>query len=291
MKNVMYINNISLYLYFLNKRNSYDNLKLYWSQYFYNMSYIYNYSHVSMYNCKISTSIFDNTLNYSCNKNTLIKPCLMRFKNNCFPNYLVFYLRACFTRNYVFFNHCFATDTETLSFSRKFLKYYTTYPSLVYFNKNIYKFFSSEFLENFRYVKSYTFFANKPINFSKNLNNTNEPITLNITFKNKNIFVKDNLILYFLVIKQKRYVPKQIVSNESITSSKKLNFIINFQKFFFYQTTHNLVHNYFIKYLRSYNNILNLTLNKRLLRTKRLLVLPAHFNISVITNSFDVVHS
>jgi hypothetical protein len=32
-------------------------------------------------------------------------------------------------------------------------------------------------------------------------------------------------------------------------------------------------------------------LNRRLLRTKRTLVLPAHVNIAVITNSFDVVHS
>ena len=65
----------------------------------------------------------------------------------------------------------------------------------------------------------------------------------------------------------------------------------NFQKSFFYQNTHTLVHNYLIKFLRNYDNLYNLTLNKRLLRTKRLLVLPAHFNISVITNSFDVVHS
>ena len=31
--------------------------------------------------------------------------------------------------------------------------------------------------------------------------------------------------------------------------------------------------------------------NRRLLRTKRILVLPARTNISIITNSFDVVHS
>lgn len=29
----------------------------------------------------------------------------------------------------------------------------------------------------------------------------------------------------------------------------------------------------------------------RLLRSRRVLVLPAHVNITVITNSFDVVHS
>ena len=33
------------------------------------------------------------------------------------------------------------------------------------------------------------------------------------------------------------------------------------------------------------------TLWKRLLRTKRTLVLPAHVNIALITNSYDVIHS
>ena len=32
-------------------------------------------------------------------------------------------------------------------------------------------------------------------------------------------------------------------------------------------------------------------LYKRLLRTKRTLVLPVHINMTVITNSYDVVHS
>ena len=37
----------------------------------------------------------------------------------------------------------------------------------------------------------------------------------------------------------------------------------------------------------NFNNIYN----KRLLRTKRILVLPTNINITLITNSFDVVHS
>jgi len=32
-------------------------------------------------------------------------------------------------------------------------------------------------------------------------------------------------------------------------------------------------------------------LSRRLLRTKKTLVLPAHVNLTVITNSYDVVHS
>jgi hypothetical protein len=32
-------------------------------------------------------------------------------------------------------------------------------------------------------------------------------------------------------------------------------------------------------------------LSKRLLRTKKILVLPAHVNLTLITNSYDVTHS
>jgi len=39
------------------------------------------------------------------------------------------------------------------------------------------------------------------------------------------------------------------------------------------------------------NDLLSVTLARRLLRVKRTLVLPAHTNITIITNSYDVVHS
>lgn len=37
--------------------------------------------------------------------------------------------------------------------------------------------------------------------------------------------------------------------------------------------------------------LLPVTLSRRLLRTKRTLVLPAHVNMTLVTNSYDVVHS
>jgi hypothetical protein len=36
---------------------------------------------------------------------------------------------------------------------------------------------------------------------------------------------------------------------------------------------------------------INIILAKRLLRTKRTLVVPSHVNLTVVTNSFDIVHS
>jgi hypothetical protein len=42
---------------------------------------------------------------------------------------------------------------------------------------------------------------------------------------------------------------------------------------------------------RHRSELVPVTLARRLLRTKRTLVLPAHVNLTIITNSYDVVHS
>ena len=39
------------------------------------------------------------------------------------------------------------------------------------------------------------------------------------------------------------------------------------------------------------NELIPVTLARRLLRTKRTLILPAHINLTLITNSYDVIHS
>lgn len=46
-----------------------------------------------------------------------------------------------------------------------------------------------------------------------------------------------------------------------------------------------------IKYNKHRSELIPVTLARRLLRTKRTLILPAHVNITMITNSYDVVHS
>jgi hypothetical protein len=57
---------------------------------------------------------------------------------------------------------------------------------------------------------------------------------------------------------------------------------IELNKYFYYGNVKNNKHK---------NELIPITLARRLLRTKRTLVLPAHINITVITNSYDVVHS
>ncbi|MCB1711701.1 MAG: hypothetical protein KDH96_04250 [Candidatus Riesia sp.] len=46
-----------------------------------------------------------------------------------------------------------------------------------------------------------------------------------------------------------------------------------------------------VKYNRHRAEIVPVNLARRLLRVKRTLVLPAHVNITLISNSYDVVHS
>jgi len=43
--------------------------------------------------------------------------------------------------------------------------------------------------------------------------------------------------------------------------------------------------------LKKKDDYLPLVLSKRLLRVKRTLVLPAHINLTVITSSYDIIHS
>jgi len=49
-------------------------------------------------------------------------------------------------------------------------------------------------------------------------------------------------------------------------------------------------YNYFKK-KKEKVDLMSVVLNKRMLRTKRTLVLPAHVNLTAITNSYDVIHS
>lgn len=55
--------------------------------------------------------------------------------------------------------------------------------------------------------------------------------------------------------------------------------------------TDNINYRVAVKINRHRSELVPVTLARRLLRTKRTLVLPAHINLTIITNSYDVVHS
>ena len=98
----------------------------------------------------------------------------------------------------------------------------------------------------------------------------------------------------YITVKQKRYARKKNILPVTITYQNKKNIVKPFL------IKNNLVRNstfdltIFYKLLKKNKNkteVNSVLLSKRLLRTKRTLVLPAHVNITAITNSYDVIHS
>lgn len=154
-----------------------------------------------------------------------------------------------------------------------------------------------ETLENLR-----TKVSNFPIKLTKgilnkhnisiltNSNTLEKNILFNYRLNNDQIVEKISQIEQFWGFRQKKY--KKL---RSFTFSQ--NYKFNNQS---YQPISNMVNKEnFNKYNlytgeknnKSKNETISVTLARRLLRTKRTLVLPAHINITIITSSYDVVHS
>lgn len=118
------------------------------------------------------------------------------------------------------------------------------------------------------------------------------PKIKNLNWNLNNYFFEKNTNnnLYF-VLKQKRYAP-QIKRSNTIqfdALTKHFNLIDN--AYLIQNTKHSFSEKWTTKRLKQKQNNSNLIYNRRLLRTKRILVLPTNVNLTIITNSFDVVHS
>lgn len=86
---------------------------------------------------------------------------------------------------------------------------------------------------------------------------------------------------FYLVVKQKRYLSSNMDSNQYTLTNSVYN-----QNIFKPSNTTVLS-----QYSAIRSELPSAQSNRRLLRTRRVLVLPAHTNITLITNSFDVMHS
>lgn len=107
----------------------------------------------------------------------------------------------------------------------------------------------------------------------------------------------------YLVMKQKKYKPLKTVSlrikylRDTLTMkntkiAKYSGKMTLFNHSIFAEDDFNSTLRYkFFKKFKKQNENIPVALWKRLLRTKRTLVLPAHVNITAITNSYDVIHS
>jgi heme/copper-type cytochrome/quinol oxidase subunit 2 len=123
--------------------------------------------------------------------------------------------------------------------------------------------------------------------------------------KNKTTIGKNSNNIY-LAFKQKRYalrkkfpIKKKFkklitneVSNESVSKDKlRLRVLVKNNYFSTIDEKSALTDYKFLKKSKKHSEIIPVPLARRILRTKRTLVLPSHINITVITNSYDVVHS
>ncbi len=107
----------------------------------------------------------------------------------------------------------------------------------------------------------------------------------------------------FLTMKQKRYKRKKIVLPRTIFFKNELtgerSKKVKHSAYPYLHQNKIILHNFDVatKQYRMFrknkvrHELTNLALSKRMLRTRRTLVLPAHVNITTITNSYDVVHS
>jgi hypothetical protein len=111
----------------------------------------------------------------------------------------------------------------------------------------------------------------------------------------------------YFSFKQKRYTRKKVI--KPVNSTKNDDLLYNqgagknktslYKAKPFLLNNNLIVDNFYdsttqyklIKKNKKRSQIIPVTLARRILRTKRTLVLPAHMNITVVTNSYDIVHS
>jgi len=105
-----------------------------------------------------------------------------------------------------------------------------------------------------------------------------------------------------MTIKQKRYERKKTINpvikyekNPDGSKSKKIKYsskTILLNNAIFEDYVNDATSYYrMLKKNKKRSELISVNLSRRIIRTKRTLVLPAHTNITLITNSFDIVHS
>jgi heme/copper-type cytochrome/quinol oxidase subunit 2 len=128
---------------------------------------------------------------------------------------------------------------------------------------------------------------------------------LDIRFMDSETTVQPKILPHnsYLVFKQKRYLRKKVIlprvryirdefggidKSKKIRFSGKLHLHDNTFSYYDFNATARYKR---LKKQKVRDELTNVLLSRRLLRTRRTLVLPAHTNLTLITNSFDVIHS
>ena len=135
-------------------------------------------------------------------------------------------------------------------------------------------------------------------NSIQNVSKFNNDISIiNTQNTKKHIISKSNYNAY-LVLKQKRYTRKKIIAPLIYTIKEKANILkikynVALNKNNQLESQKLNVSDFYklLKKNKARAEGLSVTFSRRLLRTKKTLVLPIHVNITAVTNSYDVIHS
>lgn len=132
--------------------------------------------------------------------------------------------------------------------------------------------------------------------------NINEIISLRFYESESTVHHKPTPHTTFLTMKQKRYARKKAIFPRTVMvkddlgkKTNKVKFsgklaLLNNESFNDNYADATKQYRFFRKNKKKSENT-SVLLSKRMLRTRRTLVLPAHVNITAITNSYDVIHS
>jgi len=138
-----------------------------------------------------------------------------------------------------------------------------------------------------------------------NVNYSTETLNLfNLKFNDNETSIKHKTVPHntYFAVKQKRYTKKSAISSitkyvksDEVGKTVKVRYSgkpILFNNTLFEQNSEDPIVLYrLIKKNKKRGDLIPINLARRIIRTKRTLVLPAHVNITLVTNSFDVVHS
>lgn len=204
-------------------------------------------------------------------------------------------------------------ETKLFNFNTPFLNFWKNQQELcaTFFSKiiinNIQNNFNfSDFIESSRYIKKQngTQLPFRLIKLNSNWTLDTTPKLFNKRFGTGNSVLQSKNVpdTSYMVIKQKRYERKKTISpiikyvkNPNSTNSKIVRYsgktiLLNNSIFEDYIQDASSYYR-MLKKNKKRSETISVNLSRRILRTKRTLVLPAHTNITLITNSFDIVHS
>lgn len=175
-------------------------------------------------------------------------------------------------------------------------------------------FLHNDFIENSRSFKR-SQGVNKPLRLIKlpltlddkiieDLKNTNDLDLFRVRLNTENLKINNKNYANnpYLTLKQKKYSRKKTIqpitrvikidNNDIVTKVRKgIRPVLINNSYFEDNKLDSTIQYNLIRKNKTRNDLIPVTLARRLLRTKKTLVLPAHINITLITNSYDIIHS